>query len=233
MDACLVWAKNKPGTRIGYHVGIRHWIEYMAASANLLAAIPHVTSPDSPTRVVGGREFESVLTVAQPGLALCMLLCRDAALRAATAYRLTSQHIDGMHIRSKTKWDGAIVVPMSARLSMLVRAAVSRAKYPDTPLVCALGVPETRWTGSALRHQLKAAQKRVGAGDWTWHDLRRTAAQDLYRMTGDLRRVQVLLGHRSLLATLHYLNATREAIMPADVNLFASIPENGQESNHD
>jgi site-specific recombinase XerD len=51
-------------------------------------------------------------------------------------------------------------------------------------------------------------------------------------MTGDLRRVQVLLGHRSLLATLHYLNATREAIMPADVNLFASIPEHGQESNH-
>lgn len=43
-------------------------------------------------------------------------------------------------------------------------------------------------------------------GKWTLHDLRRTAARELYDNTRDLRLVQALLGHANLAQSLWYLS---------------------------
>ncbi len=149
-----------------------------------------------------------------------LLLTRDAGLRAATAYRVSAAEISGSQIRARTKWDGTIVVPFAGRLAEHIAAALAIAT-PGQPLVCALGAAEGS-TGNVLRKRLKNAQKATGVDTWTWHDLRRTTAQRLYKATGDLRKVQSLLGHRSLLASLHYLNAARESVSAQDLDLYGS-----------
>ena len=151
-----------------------------------------------------------------------LLVTRDAAIRAGTAIRLTAANIDGGSIRAVTKWDGSIIVPMSDRLRAVAEAAVRLAPEHDTPLIVALGAKPGPWVCQCMSKRLISAQKRAAAGDWTWHDLRRTAAQAIYRNSGDLRKAQALLGHKSMLATLHYLNAARESITPHDLGLFAS-----------
>jgi integrase len=149
-----------------------------------------------------------------------LLLTRDAGLRAATAYCLSAAEISGHQIRARTKWDGTIVVPFAGRLAEHIGAALAIAE-PGQPLVCALGAAG-KSTENVLRKRLKNAQKAAGVDTWTWHDLRRTTAQRLYKATGDLRKVQSLLGHRSLLASLHYLNAARETVSAQDLDLYGS-----------
>jgi hypothetical protein len=164
---------------------------------------------------------------ADPALALMLLLTRDAALRAATAYSVAPANIVANRIVASTKNEGQVDIPMSARLEALVTAAVSRATDTRQPLVLAMGLRSNGKThpiniGNTLRHRLGSAQKRVGAGNWTWHDLRRTAAQRVYRATGNLQVPMALLGHKSMLTTLKYLNAQRPRVTDDIVALFAS-----------
>jgi site-specific recombinase XerC len=164
-----------------------------------------------------------------------LLLTRDAALRARTAYDLRPEDVtaDLREIRAMTKWDGSIAVPTTPRMRPLLTAAVSRAA-PGTSMVDALASRPVRshvreHPDTTMRHRLKTLQKRLGLSHWTWHDLRRTAAQQLYKGSGDLRKVQSLLGHKSIVATLHYLNAQRASIAEDDLSLFASAPTTGEE----
>ena len=52
------------------------------------------------------------------------------------------------------------------------------------------------------------------------HDLRRTTAVAMLRATGDVRKVQALLGHRSLQATIWYLDHDLE---PVDLETLEAI----------
>jgi integrase len=132
--------------------------------------------------------------------------------------------VDG-RIVAATKNDGQVNVPMSERLGALVLAAVAVAENPRQPLVCALGIlshTKAKNVGNTLRHRLAVHQRTVGAASWTWHDLRRTAAQRVYAATGNLQVPMSLLGHKSMLTTLKYLNAQRPTVTPEILNLFAS-----------
>ncbi len=136
-----------------------------------------------------------------------MLLCRDAGLRSGTALRLSAQHLadGGRMIQTRTKNGAQAQVPTTERLRRLLLAA-ERMCVPDQPLVAAMA------GRASVRRQhagdmLGAAQRRLGLKKrWTFHDLRRTAARELYKDTGDLRKVQALLAHSNLAQSLHYLS---------------------------
>ena len=49
------------------------------------------------------------------------------------------------------------------------------------------------------------------------HDLRRTTAVTYYKLTRNLRKVQTLLGHSSLQATIWYLDNDLEDVDLADL----------------
>ena len=156
-----------------------------------------------------------MLAVADPALKLMLLLCRDAALRAATAYSINASHIVKGRIHVKTKNYGSIIVPLGEKLSKLVSAAVAISKSTAQPLVQALGAPGGPGHAGAMHHRLKRAKERAGVTSvWSFHDLRRTAAQALYEKSRDLRTVQSLLGHKQLGNTLRYLNAARVELTP-------------------
>ena len=145
-----------------------------------------------------------------------LLLCRDAALRAATAYSINASHIVKGRIHVKTKNYGSITVPLGVALAKLTSAAVAMAKSTRQPLVQALGAPGGQGHAGAMHHRLKRAKERAGVTSvWSFHDLRRTAAQALYESSRDIRTVQSLLGHKQIGNTLRYLNAARVEITPA------------------
>jgi integrase len=177
--------------------------------------VPRLQPSPSPTK------FERVFAVSDNPTRLQVLLCRDAALRAGTAAKLTPANIVGEEIVAKTKRDASIRVPMSPRLAAMVGAAVRLSPDSTTPLIVALGLT-AEWAYSAINQRLRAAHKRAGTSGWGWHSLRRTAAQRLYRATGSLHAVQSLLGHSSIHVSLHYLNAAQIPITSTLVNLFAS-----------
>ena len=144
-----------------------------------------------------------------------LLLCRDAALRAATAYAVNSSNIVKGRIRVKTKNHGSITVPLGVALQRMVSAAVAMATSSRQPLVEALGAPGGPHHAGAMHHRLKRAKERAGVTSvWSFHDLRRTAAQALYERSHDLRTVQSLLGHKQIGNTLRYLNAARVELTP-------------------
>jgi integrase len=58
-----------------------------------------------------------------------------------------------------------------------------------------------------LRKELRELRAKLGIDKRIiLHDLRRTAAVELYRRTRDIRVVQAFLGHRSLQSTIWYLD---------------------------
>ena len=144
-----------------------------------------------------------------------LLLCRDAALRAATAYGVCGGNIVKGRIQVKTKNHGSIAVPLGVELQGMVSAAVALSRSARQPLIEALGAPGGPHHAGAMHHRLKRAKERAGVTSvWTFHDLRRTAAQALYEQSRDLRTVQSLLGHKQIGNTLRYLNAARVELTP-------------------
>ncbi len=58
----------------------------------------------------------------------------------------------------------------------------------------------------AMRHAWKQLKKKTGVrADLRAHDLRRTTAVSLYKLTHDLRAVSHLLGHSNIASTCGYL----------------------------
>lgn len=59
---------------------------------------------------------------------------------------------------------------------------------------------------------MRSLCKQLGIRDLRPHDLRRTTANKLYTITGDLRVAQAALAHATLRATFDYLNAGAKAV---------------------
>jgi integrase len=95
---------------------------------------------------------------------------------------------------------------------------------PETPLWQTRRGAERRLSYPALRRVLQRANERLGA-DWTWHDLRHTAAA---RMVNDgsltLPEVQVVLGHADLRTTSRYTVPRMEELFDRLNEFYARPP---------
>jgi integrase len=148
-----------------------------------------------------------VLEAAGPKLRLALLLARDAALRISACLKLEHRHIDfeANEIAGKTKRNTNYRVAMTKRLRDELAYASHIAK-PGKPIICVFNRYGLQPHQSSLSHELIKVKKTLGiTRPWGFHDLRRTAARALYQRTGDIRKVQSLLGHTSLTSTLWYL----------------------------
>jgi integrase len=66
----------------------------------------------------------------------------------------------------------------------------------------------TEQTRAAIRDWLASAERAgLDSAAYGTHSMRRTKAAQIYKKTGNLRAVQLLLGHTKLLSTVRYLDA--------------------------
>jgi len=217
--ACAQWEGLKNSTRIGYHSGLRKVLEIVGAPVASWRGIPHVKAPSAREVVVPNDAFEAVLKLADLPMWFVLLAARECALRSGTIYRLAPEHVvDGCFV-VKTKNGQTITVPITPRIRALVEAALANSAHPDTAFIETLGLKASKFWKSVIARRLLLYRTEANAGKWTLHDLRRTAARQLYTATGDLRIVQSLLGHSNLTASLHYLGAASRPITAAESRL--------------
>jgi integrase len=174
--------------------------------------------------LVNDDEREALLAAAPPHMKLWLLLCGDLAIRSGTACRLAPAHYDAQRraLTFTTKMGERLTLPTTQAIETMLDECDMR--NPD-PFVRQLwhrhrNHPTAAKDQDTLQTALRKLRRTLGLREVHAHDLRRTAAVAIYRHTGDLRDAQALLGHRSLPATLHYLDhdlrpiarATLEAI---------------------
>jgi integrase len=181
--------------------------------------VPMLDQPGPRKRIVTTTQLTVLLAHASPALQLTILLCHDCALRAGTATKLTAANFNPATrtITARTKRSRTVQVVCTARVANLIAQALhmrtlNPAKTDAT--LCSLLTPSRKpLTYDALLHQFHAAQTAAGLTNIRFHDLRRTMAINVYRLTRDLHAVKALLTHTHLNSTMWYLEG--EAEMPA------------------
>lgn len=135
-----------------------------------------------------------------------LLLCSDLALRSSTAARIAPEHYSEKDrtITFETKFGTKQTLPVTRELQAIF--ATVGGEKPAQPYVAQLS-RLGRITSRHLRIEFQRLRKEAGiARRIVPHDLRRTTAVRTLDVTGDLRTVQALLGHRELATTLYYLD---------------------------
>jgi integrase len=153
-------------------------------------------------------EFETVFRVAGPMLQLVLLLAREAGLRHATILHFTAANcnFETRMVSGRSKAYSSYTVPMSNRLFERLLFACAGAVDANEPLLCQYNQQRKKPHYNSLTCSLSRAKKLAGiTAHWGLHDLRRTAARALYERTGDIRKVQRLLGHASPQQSWWYL----------------------------
>jgi integrase len=147
---------------------------------------------------------------------LWILLCSDMAMRSGTAAIIGPEHYDPIRkvISFTTKMGEKLTLPTTDEIDALLAdcdhslpmpyvrqiwlrtdgRGLRRGKLPAVP-------------AARLRVNFQTIRKSLGITRRIKpHDLRRTAAVAMLQHTKDVRDVQALLGHRSLQATIIYLD---------------------------
>lgn len=161
-------------------------------------------------------EISTLLDAAPAFLRLWILLCSDLAIRSGTAARLGPYQYDPTEqmLRFTTKRQARLALPVTAEIAELL--ALCDLRDP-TSFVRQLWMQKPRELGRRPKADCKSADRlrilfrqlctqqgitrRI-----TPHDLRRTTAVGMLRLTHDVRDVQAILGHRSLQSTIWYLD---------------------------
>lgn len=120
-----------------------------------------------------------------------------AGLRYGELARMESENLrpGGIHV-PKTKRRKARTIPVSMRTVAAAKKLLDQAGVPDDE-------------ASQFDHRLRCACAAVGVEPYSAHELRHTYATVFLRNTGDLRELQVRMGHASIKTTEKYLHALR------------------------
>lgn len=187
----------------------------------VLSALHRMPRQGPREQVVPCDEFESVFSIASNRLRVAMLLARDAALRRSAIEAFSNANIDwdNGEIFGVTKNSAHYRVPMTHRLRAIL-AGVSACAEPGERFMAAMSRDRRAVKACTILWELKEAQRKQNDGQpmaWSMHDLRRTAARELYTKTKDIRKVQRLLGHASPLATWWYLGNAGQPLTSDDL----------------
>ena len=197
---------------------LRCFILRNGANPMLLSYLRKIPRQRPREQLAPDKEFEDVYAIASNRLRLSMVLARDAALRRSAIESFNRNNVDWEHneVVGITKAKATYRVPMTHRLRSMLSLLCACAD-DDTPLIAQVGRKRQPVKACTLLWELKDTQKKLGGMKWGMHDLRRTAARQLYDRTHDIRKVQRLLGHASPMATWWYIGNNGQSLSSAEL----------------
>ena len=130
--------------------------------------------------------------------------------RQAEQFQLLWEHVDfstGLMTIPRSKSGELRRVPMNDVVRDILRALPSRMKGPVV-FPCATGkTPHD--ARNYVSRVFQPAVKRAAIAAFRWHDLRHTFASRLAMAGVDLRTIQELMGHKTLVMTLRYAHLSQ------------------------
>jgi integrase len=217
LDAQINDTGKSHSTRKAYANYVRWWLRWLweeHGAQKLDGSIRSQVGVRPRNVTITPEERDALLTNAEPWLRLMLMLCEDTAIRSGTAQQLGPRQYDPARraLTFTTKMGERLTLPVTDAIAQLLadcdlsdpapfirqlwrKLHKDHASKDDKQ-------PHPRYNAQfvKLRHALGITRKL------TFHDLRRTAAVGMYRLTRDLREVQALLGHRSMQSTVWYLD---------------------------
>jgi integrase len=199
-----------PNARHGYRStlsGFFSWLYRCDRTPVYLGdSLPRVRVPKAPPRPAGDQVWEAALAKADRRLELMLRLAAEAGLRRAEVAQVHSGHLyDGScpQLLVHGKGGKQRIVPISEHLAFLIRESGDGWLFSN-------GVG-----GHLTAGHVGKLIARALPGDWTAHTLRHRFATRAYRGSHDLRAVQRLLGHESVLSTERYTAVDDDEIRAA------------------
>ena len=206
---------------------ILRWLWDEHGAQKLDRYVPKVESPHPRSVTATHEERRRLIEGAPVDLRLFILLCSDLGIRSGTAVNIAPRHYDQAEgtIRFKTKKDAKVGLHVTQEVRSLLDTCDQRDPRPFiTQLRTGLRAKSQRQlkheavAARQLRTELKELRLRLGIERRVVpHDLRRTSAVNLYRLTRNLRQVQAFLGHSSMQSTIWYLDHDLEEVPLADL----------------
>ncbi len=189
--------------------------------------VPRLTSIRPRTVTATREEIDALMQQASPTLRLLLLMCSDLAIRSGTAVELRPHNYDPhrRELRFRTKYDEKVGLPVTDELADALESLDLTSREPFITQQRRRDQPQHQHhrqhevvDAHRLRAELATLRKELGINKRIVpHDLRRTAAVQLYRHTKNIRTVQSMLGHRNLQSTFWYLDHDLEPIDRADL----------------
>lgn len=179
-------------------------LEAAAGTEGLSGAIPKIKrSPPRPI-VATPEEIQKFLEAAPLGVRLQLLLCLDSAMRFSEAIQVGPHNYDAARGTACVQLKGGRTaeIPVSSRAAAIIAAADQLTRRGESYVLtlCAVAHPES------VRMQFNRLKKKLAIRkELHIHDLRRTTATRAYEATKDLRVVQQLLNHESMVSTVRYI----------------------------
>jgi len=171
------------------------------------AELPPIYVPEKPARRAPDADLQDALRLATLPEKAMILLGRSACLRLSEIATLHTSMREGDILRIVGKGDKTRHVPIGDELLAVLRRLehdVGDGYY----------FPNTSGGHLHVQSVLKIIRRRTG---WNTHALRHAGATAAYRATGDIRAVQVLLGHTNIATTQRYVQVDEEAVRRAAI----------------
>lgn len=213
-NAITSWKGKSQHTRKNYTNALRRFLNWTAqqglTSYALLSTLPRIHQPSPRLIVASQEERRKLLDTAAPNLRFFLLLCADLGLRHKTAagLRPCDYNRGQRTITFRTKNAATQTLPVSGEIAATIEGLPEGSKQ-GRPIVALLQTtPRGSITGTNPRFQKqfdRLKEKCEIRKELHIHDLRRTAAEEVWDATHDLRAAQAQLGHSSPATTARYL----------------------------
>lgn len=184
----------------------------------------HRVPPSIPRHVIAtNEEILKLLAIAPTWIKAIIYFARGLGMRRAEITNLTPANFDPKTagLNFKRKLGGSSNLPVPQQLQNLINFAASID--PHERIIYTLGLPRSKRSpltagdgrekeheedcmNSTITDHWRRLVKRAGVNSKLHiHDLRHTAATEVFNLTKDIRTAQQLLGHSSMHSTMRYI----------------------------
>ncbi len=239
----LLYLKTKRGlspASVGIVVtGLRFFYTHVAKE-NILIDYKRKQSGRLPTVLTQKQIWDIINAAKHPKHRLILMTAYSAGLRAGEVAALKVEHIDQRRMLIKVE-NGKGGKDRYTTLSSMLLKELKKYYKTFRPKTYLFPSTDKNRSGQPLTYAsvqgiYEKARKRAGVkkGSGT-HTLRHSYATHLLEAGYDIRRIQVLLGHRNLTTTMVYLHVSRNTLsaIPSPLDLYDPKQKEGRDHTDD